>query len=195
VSLTELFAAAPQVAAVRHPPLALMPSSSVKGGQIWFVEAAAEAMDKLIAGALAAADAVIYDRRLGKVLPDALPLGTYAEPANGSGNIAEERCVGFARDGWSVARLLPARLPQRERMGHIRGIVNALTAARVPGSLRVRVMAEIAAGIREETIVSLDRLADIVATYERPTALTIAIDAFAGTAATLYPAAANGLAG
>ena len=127
----------------------------------------------------------------------ALPLGTYAEPAPDgatAGDAAAARCVRFARDGWSVVRLMPPRLPQRDRARHIRGIVDALIAAKVPGILPVRIMAEATYGIREEAATSLDRLADTVATFDRDTRLAIVVDAFAGGAGGLY-AAANGLAG
>jgi siroheme synthase len=167
-------------------------------GQLWLVEAPAvkEEPSAPARHALDGANVVIYDRMLGTRLAHALPLGTYAEPApeHGSG-AAASRCVSFARDGWSVVRLMPPRLAQRDRARRIREVVAELAAARVPGLRPVTVLAEAACGIREETATTLDRLADTVATYDHDTRLAIVIDAFGGGAAGLPPVAANGLAG
>lgn len=180
------------------PTLATLPE--IKPGQLWLVEAPAAkaAFSTPARHALDGVNVVIYDRALANRLGHVLPLGAYAEPAAddaASASAAATRCVRFARDGWSVVRLMPPRLPQRDRLRYVNDFVAALAAAKVPGSLPVRVMAEAADGIREDAATSLDRLADTVATYDRDTCIAIVIDAFAGGASGLHAVAANGLAG
>ena len=83
---------------------------TVQPGQLWLVElppgeAELAPLEYL---ALTAANVVIYDRALASTVARLLPLGGYAEPApegDEAGETALERCVGFVRDGWSVARL------------------------------------------------------------------------------------------
>ena len=199
MSISDIVSAPPL--RLRRPaphPHRLLPR--VAGGQIWLVEAtAAKAPPSAPAQhALDSANVVIYDRSLGGRLAVGFPLGTYAEPApdaDGTGAVAAARCVRFARDGWSVVRLLPPRPAQRERLRRVREIVRGLTGAGAPGSLPVRVLAEATYGIRDESETRLDRLADTVATYDRDTRLAIVIDAFAEAAAAPPLVAANGLAG
>jgi hypothetical protein len=218
VSLFETVSAVSVVRPRRRPrpAAALQMLPDIAPGQLWLVEAAAPigappahdaaarhalARHALARHAVDGANVVVYDRALAPQLEHALPLGTYAEPApagEGLGDPAAARCVRFARDGWSVARLMPARLPRRERLGRIHDVVAALAAARVPGNLRATVLAEAADGIGERTDTSLDGLADIVATYERDTCLAILIEAFGGASiafAAAPGAVANGLAG
>jgi hypothetical protein len=203
VSISEIIPAATSAhpALRRRPVAALLPTlPAVAPGQLWLVEAPAAkgVLSASARHALDGANVVIYDRAFGARLAQLLPLGTYAElaPASaGAGDAAAPRCVRFARDGWSVVRLMPPRLPQRDRARRIRDFVDEFTAAKAPGALPVRVLAEAAYGIREEADTSLDRLADTVATYSRDTRLAIVIDAFGGGATMLQAVAGNGLAG
>jgi hypothetical protein len=146
---------------------------------------------------LEAVNVVIYDRELAERLAKSLPFGSYAEPAaaNGLGDAAASRCVRFARDGWSVVRLVPARPAQRERGRRVRNLVEELLAAKVAGGIAVSIMTD-ADGIADRVETRLDRLAEAVAAYPRDARLLIAIGAFdAGTAPRLRAVAANGLAG
>jgi hypothetical protein len=144
---------------------------------------------------LDAANVVIYDRALTASVADGLPLGSYAEPASGS-EAAASRSVRFERDGWSVARLLPAGLSPRERTRRVQDVVDELAAAKVAGRLPVTILAEAADGIEERIEARFDDLTAIVASFPRDTRLAIVIDAFTGSiGARLNAVAANGLAG
>jgi hypothetical protein len=205
VSISEIILAEPPATALRRQrePAALPTLPDVAPGQLWLVEASAVdgAPSAPARHAVDGANVVIYDRALAPLLADMLPFGSYAEPApvgegagDGSGDAAAARCVRFARDGWSVARLLPSRLPRRERAARVRAFVDELAAAKAPGGLRVTVLAEAADGICERADASLDGLGDIVSTYPRDSRLTIVIEAF-GDRVAVYAVAANGLAG
>ena len=199
MSISEIIAADGLAATAprRHRAVAALPTLPVvASGQLWLVELA-------VAGALSAsarhvmdgANVVIYDRALADAVAGSLPLGGYAEPAAAQDATAS-RCVRFARDGWSVARLLPARLAQRERTRRVQDIVDELAAAKVAGRLPVTILAAGADGIEERLEARFDDLAAIVASYPRDTLLAIVIDAFGGgAAAPLQAVAANGLAG
>jgi hypothetical protein len=170
---------------------------AVKPGQLWLVELpAAGAPFAPACHVLDSANVVIYDRALAGAVADSLPLGGYAEPAAAQSEAAAARCVRFARDGWSVARLLPTRLPQRERTRRIQDIVDELAAAHVAGQHSVSIFAEAADGIEERFETRFDDVAAVVASYPRDTRLAIVIDAFnSDAAARLHAVAANGLAG
>jgi hypothetical protein len=118
VSIVELVSArhvVPDVPRRRDVPAALPPLPDVVPGQLWLIELdAACPMPVAAHQVLDRANVVIYDRILGDMVAQGLPLGGYAEPALGA-EPAAARSVRFARDGWSVARLLPAGLSPRER--------------------------------------------------------------------------------
>lgn len=165
-------------------------------GQLWLIElAGACPIPVATQQVLDRANVVIYDRILGDAVAQALPLGGYAEPALGA-EPAAARSVRFARDGWSVARLLPAGLAPRERTRRVQDIVDELAVSGAAGRLPVAILAEAADGIEERLDVRFDDLAAIVASYPRDTRLTIVVDASAdGAAIRLRAVAANGLAG
>ena len=198
MSITEIFPLAGHVATplrqLLTPSLPALPA--VAPGQLWFVELPETGVPPVSARhVLDAANVVIYDRALTDTVAAGLPLGSYAEPAS-SPNGAAARSVRFARDGWSVARLLPARLLPRERARRVQEIASELTAGNTARRLAVTIFAEDVNGIEERIETRLDDLAVIVSHYPRDTRLTIIVDALAGGAA--WPAlagAANGLAG
>ena len=194
MSIAELTSPTPltRAAPVSAPPPLRFPS--IQPGQIWLVEPSASS-GPCRHHAVDGANVVIYDRALSERMTQALPLGTYAEPAPALAAAAAARCVGFARDGWSVVRLFPARLPQRERTARVRSLVDALAASLVPGGLAVRVFAEAEDGICEAAATRLDDLARLVASYPRETRLTVVVDALDAGAAHPHAVAANGLAG
>ena len=176
-------------------PLPALPL--VEPGQLWLVELSPdEPLSDAARCALDGANVVIYDRALADAVALALPLGTYAEPAPARSDAAAARAVHFARDGWSVARLLPARLASRDRTRRVQDIVDELAAAKIAGRLPVTIVAAGPDGIDERIEARFDDLASIVASHPRDTRLAIVIDAFAGAAAArLHAVAANGLAG
>jgi hypothetical protein len=165
-------------------------------GQLWLIEVDGDRPVPVAAHqVLDRTNVVIYDRILGDAVAQGLPLGGYAEPALGA-EPAALRSVRFARDGWSVARLLPAGLAPRERTRRVQDIVDELAASGAAGRLPVAILAETADGIEERLDVRFDDLVAVVASYPRDTRLTIVIDASAGGAAVrLHAVAANGLAG
>jgi hypothetical protein len=178
-----------------HAPLPILPA--VAAGQLWLVELSVETEPLSVARhALDGANVAIYDRVLADIVARALPLGSYAEPAPARSGAAAARAVDFARDGWSVVRLLPARLAARERTRRVQDIVDELAAAKVAGSLPVTIITTSVDGAEERIEARFDDLASIVASHPRDTLLAIVIDAFAGAgAARLHAVASNGLAG
>src|SRR5260370_27667976 len=95
-----------------HAAATLGPSALpvMRPGQLWLVELPATRPEfaPLEYRALSNANVVIYDRALAPTVARFLPLGGYAEPAassDGQSGAGFARCVRFARDGWSVARL------------------------------------------------------------------------------------------
>jgi hypothetical protein len=195
MSIAEFISTAPKRQALAPPRAAPLPKlPPVEPGQLWLIEASADAAPSASARhAVDGANVVIYDRALAGTLSNALPLGTYAERASDGASAA--RCVRFTGDGWSVARLMPARLPQRERARRIRDLVDALVAAKAPSDRAAQLFAEGAGGICKHEETRLDRLAHLVATHPRDTRLTIVIAASGGGAARTQAVAGNGLAG
>jgi hypothetical protein len=148
------------------------------------------------------ANVVIYDRDLAEAVAAILPLGTYAEPAAPAGEFGDPtalRAARFAADGWSVVRLVAARASQRDRVGRIRRLADALAATPAQTDLAATVYAEAGDGVCEPTETRLSRLDLVVVTYPRDARLTIVIQPSADAVATAGPrlraVAGNGLAG
>jgi hypothetical protein len=175
---------------------ALSPFPVVTPGQLWLIELpVGSALSAQAQHVLDGADVVIYDRELTDTVATALPLGTYAEPVAYS-DASPSRCVRFARDGWSVVRLLPAGLPRRERTRQVQDVVDELAAARVAGRLLVSILAESADGSENRFQTRFDDLASTVAYHPSDALLAIAIDAFGvATTTRLHAVGGNGLAG
>ena len=190
-----VFAAEPALRPRDPAPLPTLPV--LAPGQLWLVELPAGAEPSAAARhALDRANVVIYDRALADIAARALPLGSYAEPAPAKSDAVAARSVHFARDGWSVVRLLPARVAPRERTRRVQDIVDELAAARIAGGLPVTIATESADGVTERIEARFDDLVSIVASHPRDTLLAIVISAFAGAGtARLHAVAANGLAG
>jgi len=188
---------APEPTPCPDPPVSLPTLPVVSAGQLWLVELSAGTEPPSVARhALDGANVAIYDRTLADIVALALPLGSYAEPAPVRSDASAARSVHFARDGWSVVRLMPARLAARERTRRVQDIVDELAAAKVAGSLPVTIVTTSAEGVQERIEARFDDLASIVASHPRDTLLAVVIDAFAGAgAARLHAVAANGLAG
>jgi hypothetical protein len=208
VSISEIIPAEPlsrtTIGRARPAPLTMVAPPvfpDIEPGQLWLIELpAAKAMpSEMLCRTLARANVVIYDRSLAAATAALLPIGGYAEPAaavEGGVDPAAERCVRFARDGWSVARLLSPRPPRRQRGEQVRRLAAALDAARIPAALRVTVWAETPEAPAEPIETRLGDLPEAVLAQPRDTRLTIVIDALdSGAATRLHAVAANGLAG
>lgn len=172
----------------------------IEAGQLWLIEAPAEvAPNSGARHAVDGANVVIYDRALADTLSDALPLGTYAEPGastDQANDPAAARAVRFACDGWSVARLVPARPTQRQRIVRVRRLVEELAAVKPAADIAVTVYGELADGVCEPTETRLSRLDQVVVTYPRDARLTVVVSGINGQlAARTQSVAGNGLAG
>ena len=177
---------------------------TVQPGQLWLVElppGEAE-LAPLEHHAVTAANVVIYDRELASTVARLLPLGGYAEPApagDEEGEAALERCVGFVRDGWSVARLVrPTADGNGGRADEFRRLSERLLAFNLPAALPVSVFTSVGGGAYEGSRARLDRLAGGVdaRSFYGCGAVAIVFDAVEARAESRFSIApANGLAG
>jgi hypothetical protein len=200
VSISEIIPSNYIATPPRRPRLGAAPAAlpAITPGQLWLIELPVDgAAPASVRHALDGVNVVIYDRALAGAVAEALPFGSYAEPASTQSDAIAARCVRFARDGWSVARLMPACVSQRERTRRVQDVVDELAAARVAGRLPVSILAETADGIEERYEARFDDLAAIVDSHPGDTLLAIVIDAFgdAVAPARLHAVAGNGLAG
>jgi len=205
VSIAEIVTTAPRRQAARRPrpTLAKFPQPKfpeIEAGQLWLIEASAEtAPNSGARQAVDGANVVIYDRALTGTLTDALPRGTYAEAGastDQASDPAAARAVRFACDGWSVARLVPARPTQRQRIVRVRRLVEELAAVKPAADIAVTVYGELSDGVCEPTETRLSRLDQVVVTYPRDARLTVIVSGIAGQlAARTQSVAGNGLAG
>ena len=163
---------------------------AMRSGQLWLTALASAEPEPapLEYSALTTANVIIYDRALAPIVAKFLPLGGYAEPAvrseDGSG-ATSARCVRFARDGWSVARLVQ---PSRE----FRHLSQLALSLKMPADLRVKVFANLGRGVYETSEIRLDELIH----FDRSSSLTVICDAIgSGHGPKLSVASTNGLAG
>ena len=167
----------------------------VRPGQLWYVElpSTERAVSPLEYRALTTANVVVYDRVLEPAVTSSLPLGAYAEPAPPRDG-AIERCLSFARDGWSVARLVD---PGGERAGIIRQLSERLLKFEASAAFAVSVFAN-TDGSYEKIAAELDELGEVIEarSFGQRVTLTIIFTGIdAGTAPRFVVASANGLAG
>jgi hypothetical protein len=98
---------------------ALLPD--LAGGQVWVIEISpTEELSTLQRKIVTESNVIIYDRSLEAIVAQTLPLGGYAEPA--SSTQTAQRCVRFARDGWSVVRLVDRQTPAHRRTAHLQDL-------------------------------------------------------------------------
>ena len=178
------------------------PLPMIHPGHLWFVEfpTGRAELSPLEYRALTTANVVIYDRALSTTVARFLPLGGYAEPAaskDGVSDPALRRCLRFAREGWSVARLVdPQASPRWQRVGMMRQLSERLlTLASV--DRRISVFAHADKGY-ESCEVPLDELGDMLdaQSCRQSLTFTIVLGAVAvGAAPRFSVASANGLAG
>jgi hypothetical protein len=137
------------------------PLPEVRPGQLWIAEIAST--DPVSASlehqALTSANVIIYDRALAPTVSRFLPLGGYAEPAAPSRlsfDATWNRCLRFAREGWSVARLVH---PSREQLAaELRNLSTLLLGRGLAPDLTVVVFANLGDGAYEKSQMALCEL-------------------------------------
>ena len=136
------------------------PLLEVRPGQLWFAEITPmePAPASLEHQALTSANVIIYHRALAPTVSRFLPLGGYAEPAAPSRlsfDATWDRCLRFAREGWSVARLVR---PSREQLtAEIRNLSRLLLGRGLAPDL-VAVFANLGDGVYEKSQMALCEL-------------------------------------
>jgi hypothetical protein len=86
----------------------------LEAGQVWVIEISPmDELSPLHRDIISDGNVIIYDRSLEAIVAKALPLGGYAEPESSAKTI--QRCIQFARDGWSVVRLVDPQAPAAHR--------------------------------------------------------------------------------
>jgi hypothetical protein len=174
---------------------ALLSLPVVRPGQLWYVQFSSTEppLAPLEYRALTTANVVIYDGALAPIVAASLPIGGYAELA-ASHDQAAERCLRFARDGWSVARLVD---PRNGWIDGLRQLSERLL--RVPATAALPVSIIVSAGVRYKNIeTELSKLGDVAERlgFDQPIATTVIVEGIeAGTAPRFVVASANGLAG
>ena len=199
-------AALPKRRASRAVELLALPT--VRPGQLWFVElpVSEPRLAPLEHRVLTSANVIIYDRALAGTVAGILPLGGYAEPALSIGGAADhvlERCLRFARDGWSVARLLdpqvkPDKSSERIQIDRIRQLSEQLLSRETLANLPVAIFVNEGGVIYKKSGIELGELRDILdfGGAEHPLALMIAFGAIDTEAIPRFSiVSANGLAG
>lgn len=165
-------------------------------GQIWLVEQPAESgLSALDRAALGRANVILYDRALERLVEEALPLGSYAEPlsreAAAAASALARRAVEFAAAGWSVMQLIEPLPGSRARL---RQTADALMPRPGCKAAAVRVIARAAA--RGQRQASLAGLAAVIDEFAADNLLTLVIGPLAESCAGPALAfTANGLAG
>jgi hypothetical protein len=174
---------------------------SIKPGQLWVVEHSSTDLHMSPLGhrTITAANVVIYDRALYPMVAANLPLGGYAEPASppdGPPDKAFDRCIRFARDGWSVVWLVDHRPPHDARRRRIGRLIDRLIGAGCPPSQSVSLFVNANSSIMQQTETELDRLGIVIEATTSEDCLAIVFAAVgAGAAPHLHAISSNGLAG
>jgi hypothetical protein len=168
---------------------------AVRPGQLWYVELppTGPAHWPLEYQALTTANVVIYDRTLEPTVAGYLPLGAYAEPAT-PGDKVTGRCLGFAREGWSVARLLGHR---GKRVDIIRQLSQGMLGVGAPATIAASIFVN-THGSYKNIEVELGGLSEVIDAYSLEPAATLTV-IFKGVGDGSVPrlafASSNGLAG
>jgi hypothetical protein len=168
---------------------------SVQPGELWYVELSSTEpeLSPLEYQVLTTANVLIYDRAIAAAVARFLPIGGYAELAI-PGDRAWERGLRFARDGWSVARLVE---PGWEPRDSLRRLSEQLPRTKASGAALALVFAS-GGGRYERSEVELEQLGDVAdhPGFQRSPALTIVFRAVgAAGVQSVSPASTNGLAG
>jgi hypothetical protein len=174
---------------------------SIKPGQLWVVEQSSTDphLSPLGHHAITSGNVVVYDRPLYSIVAANLPLGGYAEPASppdGSPDKAFDRCIRFARDGWSVVWLVNHRPPDDARRRRIGRLVDRLIGAGCPPSQSVSLFVNAKGSLLQQTETELDTLEIAIDATTSENCLAIAFATVGvGEAPHLHAISSNGLAG
>jgi hypothetical protein len=169
----------------------------IQPGQLWVVEQSSTDphLSPLGHHAITSANVVIYDRALYPIVARNLPPGSYAEPTSPDGLVDKtlDRCIQFARDGWSVVWLTDRGRMRDERIARL---VERMISAGCPGSLSVMLFTNANGSIPQQTETELGRLAIVIDATTPEVSLAIAFAAVGtGAAPHLHAISSNGLAG
>jgi hypothetical protein len=182
------------------PTLGFSELPVIRRGQLWFVELpeSGPGLAPFEYGGLTTANIVVYDPALAPAVARHLPLGSYAEPAASNG-VASERCIRFARNGWSVARLLHPRIRSGwEQLDRMRQLSQELLALKTPADLPIQIFVARGSGRYEKNEARVDRLDAEIAAHASAISSTfiIILDVTEAVDAPRFSiASANGLAG
>jgi hypothetical protein len=177
------------------------PLPGIQPGQLWVVEQSSTDphLSPLGHHAITSANVVIYDRRLYPIVAVNLPLGSYAEPAplpDGVPDRTFDRCIQFARDGWSVVLFVDHAQPHDARSRRIGRVVDRLVDAGSPPSQSVSLFVDANGSLLQQTETELGALGIAVDATTSEDCLAIAFAAVgAGAAPHLRAISSNGLAG
>jgi sulfate ABC transporter ATP-binding protein len=142
--------------------------------------------------ALARTNVIVYDRVLSDVVAAVMSPGGYAEPTDGDGLA---RSLHFARDGWSVVRLIE-RPSSVDRNRGLREWAEQLRRAGASSDWRLWRLAERDGHWLSSDCGSLDDAVDVLSLRgSRAAREVIVISAPPGAAPALCAVASNGLAG
>jgi hypothetical protein len=163
----------------------------LEAGQIWVIEISpTDQLSTLHRAIMNIGNVIIYDRSLEAIVANALPLGGYAEPE--AETKTAQRCVQFARDGWSVVRLLDRQTSAIQRIAHLRELAQCWQRAAATHKSAVFLAARNGEGARRITPAGdIDR--ELAATIDQGN-LTVIFTA-TGAVPTSAATPANGLAG
>jgi sulfate transport system ATP-binding protein len=130
----------PRVVGVRADASLSADLPTVAAGELWLIALPGGDVEptSLECDALARANVIVYDRALTNVVAAAMPLGGYAEPADGDGLA---RSLQFVRDGWRVVRLREQPSPD-DRDGGAAALAQRLREAGAFPGWRLRCLSE-----------------------------------------------------
>ena len=173
----------------------------IRPGELWVVEQSSTDphLSPLGHHAITAANVVIYDRSLYPIVAANLPLGGYAEPASLPDGVPDrvfDRCIQFARDGWSVVWFVDHGQPHDARRERIGRLVDQLIGAGCQPSHSVSLFVSANGSPLQQTETELDTLGiaiDATTSEDRLAIAFVAVDA--GAAPHLHAISSNGLAG
>ena len=174
--------------AARDEPVHL---PELEAGQIWVIEISpTDELSMLHRVIMTTGNVIIYDRSLEAFVAQALSLGGYAEPEAEAKTI--QRCVQFARDGWSVVRLLDRQTSAIRRIAHLQELAQCWQRAATTGKSAIFLSTGNGEGARRITPAGdIDR--ELAATIDQGN-LTVVFTA-TGAVPTSAATPANGLAG
>jgi hypothetical protein len=166
----------------------------IQPGELWVVEHASadQALSPLCRHLLTSASIVVYDPALYSIVAANLPVGGYAEPTaaqEGPFDTPINRCIQFARDGWSVVRLSRHGSLKDRR---IAWLIERMIGAGCSTSMSVRLFTDANGSIPQRTETELGRLD--ATTAEGCVAIAFAVVG-TGAGPHLYAISSNGLAG